>query len=163
MRVFAVSGFSGTGKTTLVEALVRELVRNGHSVATIKSSKHEPGPEEGTDTWRHSEAGASVTIFLKAEGDSGGLRERIGQENLAQIEGNDFLLIEGMKSIDIPRFWCIGADDDIPEDVPTNTQAIVRWEDDGAAFQDYTVIESESVKELVRILIEKAVDLASVE
>jgi molybdopterin-guanine dinucleotide biosynthesis protein MobB len=163
MRVFAVSGQSGTGKTTLVEALIKELVKEGHSVATLKSSKHDPGPEQGTDTWRHSQAGASVTLFLKTDEERGGLRERIGEEDLARLVDYDFLLIEGLKSEDIPRFWCIGANEDIPVDVPVNTQAIVRWEDGGAAFQDYTVIDSASVKELVRILIEKAVDISSIE
>ncbi|MHA2046829.1 MAG: molybdopterin-guanine dinucleotide biosynthesis protein B, partial [Candidatus Thorarchaeota archaeon] len=64
MRVFAISGFSGTGKTTIVEGLVRALVESGYTVATIKSSKHDPGPESGTDTWKHRQAGASVALFL---------------------------------------------------------------------------------------------------
>jgi molybdopterin-guanine dinucleotide biosynthesis protein MobB len=41
MRVFAISGLSGTGKTTLLERLVRELVRKGYSVATLKSTQED--------------------------------------------------------------------------------------------------------------------------
>jgi molybdopterin-guanine dinucleotide biosynthesis protein MobB len=37
MRVFAVSGFSGTGKTALVETIVSSMTKAGHTVATIKS------------------------------------------------------------------------------------------------------------------------------
>ena len=50
MRVFAVSGFSDTGKTTLVEHIVRELASQGYSIITVKSSQHAPREGEGTDT-----------------------------------------------------------------------------------------------------------------
>jgi molybdopterin-guanine dinucleotide biosynthesis protein B len=163
MRVFVISGFSGTGKTALVEVLVRELVKRGHSVATIKSSKHDPGPEQGTDTWRHMQAGASVTLFLRTNDESGGLRERIGEENLAKVAGHDFLIIEGMKSVDIPKFWCVGEGVVNPDDTPTNTQVIVSWSEKSSTSQGVPVIGSESVQELVKVVEEKAVDLSVIE
>jgi molybdopterin-guanine dinucleotide biosynthesis protein B len=49
MRVFAVAGYSSTGKTTLVEALIRELTRRGYSVSTIKSTNEEIKDMKGTD------------------------------------------------------------------------------------------------------------------
>ena len=36
MRVFAVSGFAKTGKTTNIAAMIGELVRRGYQVGTVK-------------------------------------------------------------------------------------------------------------------------------
>ncbi|MHA2025672.1 MAG: molybdopterin-guanine dinucleotide biosynthesis protein B [Candidatus Thorarchaeota archaeon] len=163
MRIFAVSGFSGTGKTTLVEVIVRELVMRGHTVATIKSSVHELSHEQGTDTWRHTQAGASVTLFVRVKDGSEGLRERIGKENLAMLAGHDFLIIEGMKSVDIPRFWCVGENEIVPDEIPTNTQAIVSWSHRSTSGQEHTVIELDRVPELVEIVKEKALDMSAIE
>ena len=152
MRVFAVSGYSGTGKTSLIEVLIKELVEDGFSVATIKSSKHEPGPEKGTDTWRHRQAGASVTLFLIADEDQIDLRERIGKENLEKIGDHDFLVIEGMKTVEIPRFWCIGNADLNLEDVPAGTQAIVTWDLKPHLVSDIPIFTTNEVKRLVEIV-----------
>jgi molybdopterin-guanine dinucleotide biosynthesis protein B len=152
MRVFAVSGYSGTGKTALIEVLIKELVREGKSVATVKSSKHEPSPEEGTDTWRHRQAGASRTLFLRAGGDQVNLRERIGKTNLEKLAGHDFLIIEGMKTAHIPRFWCIGDADLNLEDVPSGTQAIVTWSPRPHLISDIPIITDDDVSKLVELV-----------
>ncbi|MHA2223564.1 MAG: molybdopterin-guanine dinucleotide biosynthesis protein B [Candidatus Thorarchaeota archaeon] len=163
MRVFAISGFSGTGKTTIVEGLVRALVESGYTVATIKSSKHDPGPESGTDTWKHRQAGASVALFLKMDNEHGTLRERLGKENLEKLTDYDFLVIEGMKSVDIPRFWCVGNNEIEPGKIPLNTQAIVSWSKKSQPFQGVPVIYAESIHELIQIIEEKALDISVVE
>ncbi|MFW9767284.1 MAG: molybdopterin-guanine dinucleotide biosynthesis protein B [Candidatus Thorarchaeota archaeon] len=152
MRIFAVSGYSGTGKTALIEILIRELVREGFSVATMKSSKHELGPEKGTDTWRHKQAGASTTLFLKTSESQVDLRERIGNENLEMLAGNDFLIIEGMKTADIPKFWCIGDTDFDLDDVPAGTQAVVTWSIRPHLISDIPIFTHEDVSHLVEIV-----------
>lgn len=64
-----VAGLKGSGKTTVVEALLRELVRRGLRVASAKSMRHgslelEP---EGADTRRHLAAGAEAVIAFAAD------------------------------------------------------------------------------------------------
>lgn len=152
MRVFAISGYSGSGKTTLTEVLIKEMVEEGLSVATMKSSKHEAGPEEGSDTWRHIQAGASMTLFQKASNDQTNIRERIGKQNLEKLAGHDFLIIEGMKSIDIPRFWCIGDSDFNLDDIPAGTQAIVTWSVRPDLITDIPILTQDDVKHLVEIV-----------
>ena len=63
--VLGVYGFSDSGKTVMVTELVRRLSADGLHVGTIKCS-HErfSFDTEGTDTFRHLEAGAYGTIFL---------------------------------------------------------------------------------------------------
>jgi len=58
-------GRSNSGKTTLIERLIPELVQAGYRVATIKHAGH--GFEldtEGKDSWRHKRAGASSVIVV---------------------------------------------------------------------------------------------------
>lgn len=162
MRVFAVSGYSGTGKTTLVEAIVRSLVKRGHSVATIKSSKHNAGPEQGTDTWRHKEAGASLTIFLRPDS-TGSLTDRLKQDEKAELSKYDYLIVEGMKSANIPKFWCVGEMDVHQEDIPLSTEAIVSWSDKIR----YTSLElpvylADEIDRLVEVVISRAVDMSEI-
>ena len=61
MKAIAVVGTKKTGKTTLVEALVRSLAEHGR-VGTVKSMLHH-SVDRG-DTKRHYDAGADVVIGL---------------------------------------------------------------------------------------------------
>ena len=58
-------GRSNSGKTTLIERLIPELVRAGYRVATVKHAGHGFDLDtEGKDSWRHKRAGASTVIVL---------------------------------------------------------------------------------------------------
>jgi len=62
--VVSVVGKSNTGKTTLIEKLIPELVRRGYRVATIKHHLHDFDiDQEGKDSWRHRRAGSRATII----------------------------------------------------------------------------------------------------
>lgn len=48
-----------SGKTTLIEKLIPELMRRGYHVGTLKHDTHGFSMDhEGKDTWRHKRAGA---------------------------------------------------------------------------------------------------------
>jgi len=67
--IIAVVGSRKSGKTTTVEAVVRELTRRGYKVATVKHI-HEPDftiDAKGKDTWRHAQAGAHITVGVSKE------------------------------------------------------------------------------------------------
>lgn len=60
----SVVGTSNSGKTTLIEKLIAELVRRGYRVATIKHNLHGFSIDHpGKDSWRHKRAGAKMTIL----------------------------------------------------------------------------------------------------
>jgi molybdopterin-guanine dinucleotide biosynthesis adapter protein len=65
--IISFVGWSGIGKTTILEKLIPELVRRGYRVATVKHVHHFSMDHEGKDTWRHRKAGASCTIISSAE------------------------------------------------------------------------------------------------
>ena len=64
--VIAVIGTRNSGKTTVVEVIIKGLTKKGYSVA---SAKHIPEKEftidtQGKDTWRHAKAGASTVLSI---------------------------------------------------------------------------------------------------
>jgi molybdopterin-guanine dinucleotide biosynthesis protein MobB len=63
--VICVVGRSKSGRTTLMEKLIRELKRRGYRVGTVKHHAH-PGFEvdrPGKDTWRHAQAGSDHVVI----------------------------------------------------------------------------------------------------
>jgi molybdopterin-guanine dinucleotide biosynthesis protein B len=64
--VLAVLGRKKSGKTTVIEHLTSELLKRGFSVATSKHIGHGDFSidTEGSDTWRHSSAGANPAVAV---------------------------------------------------------------------------------------------------
>jgi molybdopterin-guanine dinucleotide biosynthesis protein MobB len=67
-RVVTVTGLRGSGKTTVVEALLRELTRRGLRACSIKSTSHDcvTIQPEAVDTRRHLAAGAEIAVAISA-------------------------------------------------------------------------------------------------
>jgi molybdopterin-guanine dinucleotide biosynthesis protein B len=62
--IVSIVGKSDSGKTTLLEKIVRELRSRGYRIATIKHDAHSfEIDHEGKDSWRHKRAGANMTII----------------------------------------------------------------------------------------------------
>jgi molybdopterin-guanine dinucleotide biosynthesis protein B len=103
MRVFGVTGWKNSGKTTLVEALVRELTRRGWRVATVKHAHHDFDiDKEGTDSFRHRKAGASEVAIVSGRRwalmhELGGEQEPTLEDVLSRLSPSDLVLVEGYK------------------------------------------------------------------
>lgn len=68
MKVAGFAGFSGAGKTTLVERLIPMLRARGLRVSVVKHSHHGfESDHPGKDTWRHREAGAYEVLAVSPE------------------------------------------------------------------------------------------------
>jgi molybdopterin-guanine dinucleotide biosynthesis adapter protein len=62
--VFGVYGNSDSGKTMLLEALIKQLTKDGYTVASVKKTNKAIAMDcEGKDTWRHHTAGAGLVVF----------------------------------------------------------------------------------------------------
>ncbi len=106
--IVSIVGRSNSGKTTLIEGLIAELIRRGHRVGTIKHNRH--GFEidhEGKDSWRHRKAGAAVTVIASpkqiavvedADRDYG-----IAELAERYIRGVDLVISEGFKKNNLPK------------------------------------------------------------
>jgi len=64
--IICVIGRKGAGKTTLIEALTRDLVNSGIRVSVLKHIHHDNFDVDirGKDTWRFSKAGAETVIGM---------------------------------------------------------------------------------------------------
>ncbi len=110
MNVVGFSGYSGVGKTTLIEQLIPSLKNRGLRVSVVKHAHHRFDIDHpGKDTHRHREAGAfevvaasSHRLALMRE------FEQPSELNVHQLiaelyEGVDWVLVEGFKDSDLLR------------------------------------------------------------
>jgi molybdopterin-guanine dinucleotide biosynthesis protein B len=100
--VVSVVGKSDSGKTTLMEGLIRALATRGWRVATVKHHIHDFDIDiPGKDSWRHARAGAAVTMISAP--DKFGVVRKVDRERtldeLVEAAGAevDILLTEGFK------------------------------------------------------------------
>jgi molybdopterin-guanine dinucleotide biosynthesis protein B len=108
MRVLGVVGWSGAGKTTLVEALLPLLRGQGLRVSTVKHAHSGFDLDRpGKDSYRHRAAGAHEVLVAGA-GRWALLHEVIGPEPglpelLARLDPVDVVLVEGFKRHPFPK------------------------------------------------------------
>ncbi len=105
--MIAVVGFSGQGKTTLTVKMVAELKKRGFRVGTIKHDAHGFDLDHpGKDSWRHKQAGASVTIVTSPT-QVGMVRDvdhdHQPEELVPFLAGLDIVLVEGFKRSGLPK------------------------------------------------------------
>lgn len=105
MRIFAVSGFSKTGKTTTIADITRELTRRGLSVGVIKDSRC---PDlaldtEGRDTFIHKQAGAEL-VALRALGETDIMySKRLRLPQILSHFHQDVVILEGFAKYNVPK------------------------------------------------------------
>ncbi len=67
MFEIGIVGAKNSGKTTLIEALVRMLTMRGYRVGTVKHTAHDHTFDtESKDSFRHRAAGAAMTLAVSA-------------------------------------------------------------------------------------------------
>lgn len=121
-RVFGITGWKNSGKTTLTERLVAEFVRRGFTVSTVKHAHHSFDiDKEGADSFRHRQAGAGEVAIVS--GHRWALMHELRGEAepaldviLARLAPCDLILVEGYKREDHPKIECrrLGTRDTAP-------------------------------------------------
>src|SRR4030067_1683380 len=100
--IISIVGKSDSGKTTLIEKLVPELVRRGYRVATVKHDVHGFDVDrEGKDSWRHKKAGAH-TVVISSPAKLALIRDVDHDADLVELRNKyirdvDLILSEGYK------------------------------------------------------------------
>jgi molybdopterin-guanine dinucleotide biosynthesis adapter protein len=106
--IVAFAAPSGTGKTTFLETLIRELVGRGLKVAAIKHDAHSFQVDRpGKDTHRFRSAGASRVaisndreLAVMGDTDPDLTPEQLTSRYLGEV---DLVLVEGFREAIIPR------------------------------------------------------------
>ncbi len=106
--IVSIVGNSNSGKTTLVEKLVRELKSRGYRLATVKHTPQEASLDvPGKDSWRHLQAGSEAAVV--ASSDSIMLIKPITSavilDEIVRLLGEDFdlIIVEGFKQSETPK------------------------------------------------------------
>ena len=103
--VIGFSAWSGTGKTTVMESLVRLLTERGVRVGVVKHDCHGFEIDQpGKDSFRHAQAGAMAVVITSPE-KTAEVRQRGEslEDCLRRVGDADLILVEGFKQADIPR------------------------------------------------------------
>ncbi len=100
----AFTGPSNSGKTTLVEKVARELIKD-YKVAIIKNDPKDKAhfDIEGKDSYKFSQTGAEVVVTSPTRTTYFSQREKTLDEIVAMIDDFDYLLVEGLKTLPLPR------------------------------------------------------------
>jgi molybdopterin-guanine dinucleotide biosynthesis protein B len=109
-RLFGITGWKNSGKTTMTAALVGELSRRGWTVSTVKHAHHTFDIDhQHTDSWNHRQAGAHEVAIVS------GKRWALMHENteretqpplddiVAKLAPCDLVLVEGYKRETHPK------------------------------------------------------------
>ena len=102
--IMAFSGPSNSGKTTLIEKLVRHFTQKGLKVLVIK---HDPADKarfdvEGKDSFKFFQSGAETLVLSPLRTTLFSHEKRDIFDALRLVEF-DLCLVEGLKSLDLPR------------------------------------------------------------
>ena len=109
MKVFGFAGWSGSGKTVLIERLVPLLTGRGLEVSLIKRAHHELVVDvPGKDSDRHRRAGCSEVLVSSSVRwahihELRGAPEQTLKQLIDRISPCDLLLVEGFKRGAFPK------------------------------------------------------------
>jgi len=100
----AFTGPSGSGKTTLVQKVSTELIKT-QKVAIIKNDPKDKAifDVEGKDSYKFYQTGAEVVVTSPTRTTYFSQREKSLNEIVAMINDFDILLVEGLKTLPLPR------------------------------------------------------------
>jgi len=134
LPVFGIAGFAGSGKTSLIEAVVRALVGEGLRVGVVKSAGRIDTDRSGSDSDRLFAAGAEVAVAAAGEG----LRRSRGHAGWADAaldlaESCDLVLVEGGKGGPLPKVWLLREADAAPPADAENVRAVLPSDTDRPA------------------------------
>jgi len=119
--IIDVIGYKDSGKTSIVERIVRRITRQGYKVCVMKHV-HDPSlsfDTPGKDSWRVAQAGAETVVLVSGT-------RRVLMENakfkgedlghlLALGENSDLIILEGFKStkpIGLDVYYILAARDE---------------------------------------------------
>jgi len=103
VKVFGITGWKNSGKTTLMEKLVAEICARGFGVSAIKHAHHNVDVDQpGKDRFRHRKVGAQEVILTSSNRwalmhELRGANEPPLAELLGKLAPVDLVLIEGYK------------------------------------------------------------------
>jgi len=103
--ILGFAAYSGEGKTTLIEKLVRSLKMRGLRIAVIKHDGHDfEIDHRGKDSWRFTQAGADVSIISSTSKTAFVEQRPLSLVQIvARVYDVDLILVEGCKQEELTQ------------------------------------------------------------
>ena len=141
----AFTGPSGSGKTSLVEKIAKILIQN-KKVAIIKNDPKDKAhfDVEGKDSYKFTQTGAEVVITSPTRTTYFSQKEKTLNELVRMIDDFDILLVEGLKTLPLPRIAIFR--NNIDESYFSYSEAIAI--DESINVNDYTIPKHITVLDL---------------
>lgn len=164
MKVLSVFGYTGSGKTTTIEGIIKELVSRNYTVGSIKEIHFEAFciDKEGTNTHRHRIAGSDLVTARGYHETDILYQEKLPiSQILKQYSKYDYVVMEGVTDCNCPKILAARNTEDIDMRMDDSVMAITGVITNG----DYSngllpVINGvKDVKALVDLIEEKVFDL----
>lgn len=159
--IVAIVGYSDSGKTTLVEKLLPELLSRGYKVATVKHTHHRIDADDAEkDSGRHLHAGSSAAVLCSPRSlvlTKPTVRETTLDE-VSRLLGEDYDLIiaEGFKrDKDVPKIEIRRRGGEALSDV-SNLLAIVTGERQKSKVKQFSPDDTAGLVDLIEEQVIKA-------
>ena len=146
MKVIGIAGYSGSGKTHLVERLIPALKLRGLRVSVVKHAHHKFDIDHpGKDSFRHREAGAFEVVIASSRRLA--LMREFERETqltvhhlLAEVyDGVDWVLVEGFKDSDLMKIEVLRAATNKPVRYPEDPFIVAIATDEPEALPEPTL------------------------
>lgn len=131
MKIISAIGYSGSGKTYLIEKIIKKLrLELNLEVAVIKYIHEHRIDEEGKDSFTFSKSGAVFSIIKnKSEETAIFLKEKINLDDLVNWLNNspfklDVILFESFRNLPYPTILCVKDLDEIKAQLNENVKMI---------------------------------------
>lgn len=148
INIITIVGKSDSGKTTLLEKLIAELVRRGYRIGTVKHA-HDgfEMDKKGKDSRRHREAGAHATLVISEDkiamvrNDCASYIEKM-QTYLLDV---DIILAEGFKRQRLPKIEVFRTNSGHKEPLCMGDDTLIAFVTDSAYRPDVPVFGLEDI------------------
>lgn len=153
-----ISGYSDSGKTTIIEQLLEIYTSKGYDVATVKHHKGSFDVGENKDSSKHLKSGA--TSVSLASDEEYIVIKKLKKKNdlneiLNNISGVDLILVEGYKSEDFPKIEVYRKKMNNPRlDDKKNIFGIVS-EDLDESYESVPVFKTDEIDKLAKLIEDK--------
>lgn len=153
-RIISFVGFSGSGKTTFIEQVIKRIKRRGFSVAVIKHDAHRfQMDREGKDTFRFYEAGCDCVAISSDEKCAVIRRNEVCpdvHEMIDMLPGQyDVIIVEGYRMSDLPKIGLSRKATGKGLSLPVSELCAVVTDEDVAAVNLFGLEDYEEVAEFI--------------
>lgn len=146
MKMFGITGWKNSGKTTLVVQLVKVFTERGYRVTTIKHAHHAFDIDQpGKDSYQHRQAGASEVLIVSSQrwallheiklheiklheldtpSQNVPQSEPTLKELLEKLSPADLVLVEGFKNEAHPKLMVVRSEINL-QPLPPSAQTVV--------------------------------------